>query len=312
MLAVSSEMTWREGLSETHGPVSTFDLSDFLSGIDPDATSDQVLDRASAYFAKRDMKEFWPKNLIARQASLDSQEAEVKRRRVALEVLGAKIDRERAALDRLNNPSVTAFNLMVDRYEGMRLAYNQAVESMNRDLDAWNKLSIGHRTMVSVGGGISLEPQNFAKPEVKPLSPKIEAVRAARAKAVRGVVLDGLVSSEAVTPPVKTPRAGGAGKWKPVASASTDGVIEARWTKLDASTASVRGRPDDPAVKYDVKTPTYFAKTSVQPALRTATISNSAYPAEIVTDGQVAAGRTVMLRRGAKLTPTPQEPVWGR
>lgn len=71
-------------------------------------------------------------------------------------------------------------------------------------------------------------------------------------------------------------------------------------------------RPGEPVVKYEVKTPTYFARVSVQPALRTATILNSAYPAQIVTVGEVAAGKTVMLRRGARLAPSPQEPTWSR
>lgn len=312
LLAASVASSIQSKHGRERGPVAVVALADLLDQMRPEAADDDLLARARAHMRAREWDDLLPPHARRLRTDLDVAERDLKGRQADQEALGARLERERAALDRSDSSAVNKFNALVDRHESLRLAYNEAVASFNGQREAFAKLVIETNTVVSVGGGINLEPQSFARPSRQADSPLLGAVRAAREAKGSSSVREGLVRSAPTAGEARRSRDGeSAGRWQRAAVGKQEGAIEGRWAKDGSSDAAIRKVPGRREMRYSVRTPTYFAETTLKPDERTTVIANSLYPAEIVAFGEVTPGGTVVLRRGREIRSSADTPVWG-
>jgi hypothetical protein len=288
MLAVSAVATSGEGLREERGEVTVVLLDSLLNQESPTVTDDDLLNRALAVADLRDREDLLPASVIAARHAHEVASNALNARSDQLERLGRRIDTDRTGLDRTNEAAVLAFNALVGRYEALRRTYNAEVEAFNAESDRLSATSTSMRTIASVGGGINLEPQSFAPPVVAPQSPRLAAVR--RAAARPNAPGSSLMRSEGT-------------------SNATSSVIDARWRPASLPSTTMSEGPAGETM-YRLRTPGYFVDAVVRPQGQPSTLATSQYPAEVIIEGSVQAGQTVVLRRGRPIQGTPERPVW--
>ena len=306
MLAVSAVSMSGRGFGAERGETSVYPLDDFLAQLDPTVSDDEILDRAARHFNAMELKPALPPGIAAFRAEMEAENTRLDGRQAALRRLGQEIDGARAVLDRTSESAVAAFNSRVDRYESMRRSISDDIDSYNAKQRRANAMDIRSRSIVSVGGGISLEPQKFGKPVVRPDSPLLTAVRSSRS-AVAGRV-GSLLSSGSMTRAELPPAGQRLSGWNRVGDAGGVPTLEARWTRIDGSRASSA----EAGRAVGIQTPTYFASSRPSGQPGAVVVRGSLYPAEIVLTGEIAPGRTVFLRRGARLSESGGAPVWVR
>ncbi|MCC7137117.1 MAG: hypothetical protein IT460_01660 [Planctomycetes bacterium] len=288
MLAISAVVSRGDGLAAERGEVTVIRLDNLLERQPSDASDDDFLGLADAAFKFRDRDDLLPASIVAARQAHDAADRGLKARSMELDRLGRRIDSERAGLDRTDQGAVDAFNALVGRYEALRRAYNAEVETFNAEGDRLNAISTSVRTIVSVGGGINLEPHNFAPPVVAPQSPRIAAVRKAAAE----------------VSPLRSSLMRSAG-----APEAPGRVIDAKW-KPPVLPTTAAGQAGETV--HRVRSPGYFVDAIVRPSGQPSTLATSQYPTEVIIQGTVEAGRTVLLRRGPPIKPSPERPVWTR
>lgn len=286
MLAISAVASGGDGPFPERGEVTVIRLDSLLESQAPQTTDDEFLALAAAAFNLRDRENLLPARIAAARQAHDAADQALKSKKSDLDRLGRRIDVERIGLDRTDEASVDAFNALVSRYEALRRAYNSEVEAFNEEGERLNAISTSVRTIVSVGGGINLEPHNFAPPVVAPQSPRIAAVRRAAAE----VSPSGSFLVRSAGAPEVPAR-----------------VVDARWKPAALPTAAA-GRAGETI--HRVRSSGYFVDAIVRPSGQPSTLATSQYPTEVIIQGTVEAGRTVLLRRGPPIQPSPERPVW--
>lgn len=286
MLAISAVATAGQGRFAGRGEVTVFRMDRLMERQSPETTDDDLIERAGAAFNAQDREDLLPASIVAARQAHDRADRALKSAREELERLGQRIDRDRIGLDRTDRSAVDAFNALVSRHEALRGSYNSEVDAFNREGERLNAISTSVRTIVSVGGGINLEPHNFAQPVVAPLSARIAEVRAAaddRSPSGSSLVRS---SGAAETPPR---------------------VVEAKWRPAVLPTATA-GQLGETVRR--LRAPGYFVDAIVRPAGQPSSLSTSQYPNEVIILGTAEAGRTVLLRRGPAIVPSRERPVW--
>jgi hypothetical protein len=79
-----------------------------------------------------------------------------------------KLEQLKLDLDRLKlNLGDSATQTAYDSYNDLVVQYNSLLEKVNRDIDAYNQLKVHDRSVIEIGGGISLDPKEF---KITPMS----------------------------------------------------------------------------------------------------------------------------------------------
>jgi hypothetical protein len=270
-------------------------LDSVLDGADPSMSDQDILNLASTWYRQHPDPDLAPDGK-GRMEWMKSR----------LNVLQSSIDRDREYLNRYDRGQVARFNANVEEYNSLKDDYNMEVAAYNRR---------GYRThtIVSVGGGINLRPDDFAKPANNPSSPLLQQVRSVR---------DQLrVSPGMSTPLVRsaqhTSETGGKGgtsvrPWSVKDSRMESGVEHRSWVNQDQGTKTLATDSSSGASQYSVEMKGYSSQTVIRPGRKEVEIRSSASPVAIHGTGDFSSGGVITLRRGLPIGLTPIQKPAGR
>ena len=275
-------------------------LDQMLEGMSSTADDDEYLRIAEKRLDDPGYDSLLPRSLRQRNAELNTERARLERMEFRLKDLQERMERERSTLNEYNPKEVNRFNAMVDDFNSLRAEYRAALNSFNRSVGVSNGQKIKTHTIVSVGGGISLRPADFAKPVDMPGSPILQRIRNARIALERnpsdrsvGLTRSALQHSGSVSTGKRRSQ-----PWISNLQPTQDNVLIKRWSIGSQGVASFESDPKSGYARYYIATKGYFSDTTVKVGGREMVIAVSTYPAEIVASGNPLEGGRIVLKRG--------------
>jgi hypothetical protein len=175
MLAVAV-MVCPKDLNITKQNVSNLTKTYYISHLldkHPSSTSDkEFLEIAHNYFSQFNSNELYlPYKKLKDQ--IDDYGRRINSKEKEIELLNDEIGRKKDTLDRYSSSDIDQYNNLVYQYNNLLEDKKSLINIFNAKVDELNGMNITSRRIVSIGGGISLNPGNFKKTIINKDSPDI-------------------------------------------------------------------------------------------------------------------------------------------
>jgi len=178
MLAVAV-MACPENLKVTKKNVCNLTKTYYLSHLldkYPSSTSDEeFLGVAKNYFSQVDIAELYPPYKKLKD-QVDDYGRRINSKEKEIELLNDEIGRKEDTLDRYSSSDIDQYNDLVHQYNNLIEDKKSLINIYNAKVDKLNDMNITSRKIVSIGGGISLNPGNFKKTVINKDSPAIREI----------------------------------------------------------------------------------------------------------------------------------------
>jgi len=153
----------------------TYYISHLLDKYSPSTFDKEFLKIADNYFSQVDIAELYlPYKKLEDQ--IDAYDRQINSKEKEIELLNDEIGRKEDTLDRYSSSDIDQYNDLVHQYNNLIEDKKSLINIYNAKVDKLNDMNITSRKIVSIGGGISLNPGNFKKTVVNKDSPAIREI----------------------------------------------------------------------------------------------------------------------------------------
>ena len=185
MLTASAFISF-EGQSVSKQNISdytkTYNFSHLLDKHCPDTSDFEFLEITQKNFSMLDTSELYPAQYRNLKSKIQNLKTIINSNEKKITQLEREIERKRRTMSKYRSRDVNIYNQLIDEYNQLTTRQKNLVDEYNVSVHEINSLNIHQPTIATIGGGISLRPQQFRKPVVDRNSPRIKEVIKVKSK----------------------------------------------------------------------------------------------------------------------------------
>jgi len=138
----------------------TYYLSNLLEGYSPSTSDEEFIKKADNYFSQFELAELYPPYKKLKD-QVDDYNQQINSMEKEMKLLDSEIKKKKDTLNKYSSREIDDYNNLIDKYNNLLENYSSLFNNYKAKVDDLNSMNIIPKMIISIGGGISLNPKEF-------------------------------------------------------------------------------------------------------------------------------------------------------